>query len=216
MLSRLSKTGGVTLTEQLLSVLLGSVVVTSLYAFFRTQLFQLTAQETKTATLQDARGALDLMVHDLKNAGSWGTGRAPAERGGADDPERDADGVCNRVYAATQRFIHVQMDLNGNDRCDDSDPRENIKHELGGPTATCQGPNTIWRNGDCLVANVSTAPNGKLFTFFDEHGRDLGNAPPLGLIKRVRIQFSVQVKHPNPQVGGNLNSTVGTSVLLRN
>src|SRR5690349_7086409 len=92
---------GVTLIEQLASLLIGSVLITSLYGYFRSELYRLLALEAKTATLEDARGALDIMIHDLKEAGSWGSGSVPSELGGADDPNNDADTVCNRVYAAT-------------------------------------------------------------------------------------------------------------------
>src|SRR5712691_2354524 len=92
---------GTTLIEQVVALLLGSVVVMALYGFYRAQLFQTLAQETKTSTLQDARGALDIIVRDLKNAGSWGNnGSLPLETGVGDDPDNDPDGVCNRVYAA--------------------------------------------------------------------------------------------------------------------
>jgi hypothetical protein len=212
----LKNSRGATLTEQLLALLVGSVMVSSLYGFFRTQLFHLSAQETKTATLQDARGALDIIVRDLKNAGSWGTGSAPREVGGSDDPDNDPDSICNRVYAASDSLIHVQMDLNGNDNCADTDPRENIKYELAGPTAVCPGPTVIRRNGDCLVAGVTTAPGGKLFTFFDDHGTELGGAPSLSAIRGIRIAFSIQVKHPDPKIGGNLISAVSTRIQLRN
>src|SRR5512145_3456612 len=99
---------GTTLIEQLLALLLGAVMVSSLYVFFRAELYQVIGEETKTATLEDARGALDLIVRDLKNAGAWSDGTPPAETGTADDPQSDADSVCNRVYAATATLIHVQ------------------------------------------------------------------------------------------------------------
>jgi Tfp pilus assembly protein PilW len=216
MIRRGGNSQGAALTEQLGALLVGSVLVSSLYGFFRSELFHLTTQETRTAILQDARGALDIIVRDLKNAGSWGTGTAPPEMGGSDDPNNDADTVCNRVYAASESLIHVQMDLNGNDNCSDTDPRENVKYELAGPTAVCPGPAVIRRNGDCLVAGVTTAPAGKLFTFFDENGADLGGNPPLSAIKGIRIAFSIQVKHPDPKLGGNLVSTVSTRIQLRN
>jgi len=207
---------GASLIEQLLALLLGAVMVTSLYGFYRAGLYQFVAQETKTATLQDARGALDIIVRDLKNAGSWGTGSVPAEHGGGDDPDGDADGVCNRIYAASASMIHVQMDLNGNGTCADVEPRENIRYELTGPTATCPGTKIIRRNGDCLVANVVTPSVGKLFSFYDTTGADLGNSPAPQAIKRVRIAFSVQEKNPDPKVGGTLTSNLATSVELRN
>ncbi len=205
-----------TLTEQLGALLVGTLMIASLYGFFRSELFHSMVQEAKTATLEDARGALDIIVRDLRNAGSWGTGSAPAERGGVDDPDLDADAVCNRVYAATSGLIHIQMDLNGNDNCADTDPRENIRIELTGPTATCSGTSIIRRNGDCLVANVTPLTGGKLFYYYDETGTDLGSTPSPQAIKRIRIAFSVQAKNPNPKIGGNLTSTLSTSVELRN
>ena len=212
----LGSEAGASLVEQLLALLLGAVMITTLYGFYRAGLYQFLAQETKSATLQDARGALDIMVRDLKNAGSWGTGSAPAERGVGDDPDSDVDGVCNRVYAATATMIYTQMDLNGNDTCSDTEPRENIRYELTGPTATCPGTQIVRRNGDCLVANVATPLAGKLFSFYDKTGADLGNNPAPQAIKRVRIAFSVQEKNPDPRVGGVLTSDLATSVELRN
>jgi type II secretory pathway component PulJ len=207
---------GVTLAEQLLSLLLGSIVISGLYGFLTSELFHHLSQETKTATLEDARGALDIMVRDMKNAGSWGTGSAPVERGGVDDPDGDLDTVCNRVYTATATMVHVQMDLNGNGNCSDTDPRENIRYELTGPTASCPGAKIIRRNGDCLVPNVTTPVTGKLFSYYDAAGMDLGNTPSLEAIKRIRIAFAVEVKNPDPKTGGNLSSTLWTSLELRN
>jgi Tfp pilus assembly protein PilW len=207
---------GVTLIEQLAALLLGTIVIASLYEFYRAELFRTISQEAKTSTLEDARGALDIMVRDLRNAGSWGTGSAPPERGGVDDPNNDADTKCNRVYAASGGMIHVQMDLNSNDSCADTEPRENIRYELTGPTATCPGTTIIRRNGDCLVANVKTATAGKLFTYYDVTGADLGDLPSPVAIKRIRIAFAVQVKNPDPRVGGNVTSTLSTSIDLRN
>ncbi|MBF8254965.1 MAG: putative membrane protein [Deltaproteobacteria bacterium] len=160
-MSRLGNSKGATLVENLGSLLLGAVMITGLYGLYRSELFQFLSQEAKATALEDARGALDIIVQDLRNAGSWGTGSAPPERGGDDDPNNDADAVCNRLYAASESMIHVQMDLNGNGNCADTVPRENIRYELTGPTSTCQGTKILRRNGDCLIANVTTPAGGK-------------------------------------------------------
>jgi Tfp pilus assembly protein PilW len=215
-MQRLQNPHGVTLIEQLVALLLGTIIIASLYEFYRAELFRAISQEAKTSTLEDARGALDIMVRDLRNAGSWGTGSAPPERGGMDDPNNDPDTNCNRVYAASGGMIHVQMDLNSNDSCADTEPRENIRYELTGPTSTCPGTTIIRRNGDCLVANVKTASTGKLFSYYDVTGADLGDSPSPMAIKRIRIAFAVQVKNPDPRVGGNMSSTLSTSIDLRN
>src|SRR3972149_10616017 len=98
-MARLANIRGTTLIESLVSLLLGTVMITGLYGFYRSELFHHLSQEAKTATLEDARGGLDIMVRDLKNAGSWGPGTAPPESG-SDDPDGDADFICNRVYPA--------------------------------------------------------------------------------------------------------------------
>jgi type II secretory pathway component PulJ len=208
--------GGATLIEQLLALLLGAVMVASLYGFYRAQLFHLIGQQKKTATLEDARGALDILARDLKNAGSWGGGAVPAEHGGGDDPDDDADGVCNRVYAASATMIHIQMDLNGNGDCSDNDPKENVRYELTGPTATCPGTQILRRNGDCLVANVTLAVAGKLFTYFDAAGADLGPTPAPTGIKRIYIAFAVHENIAEPGDRRAVQSQLATSVQLRN
>ena len=208
---------GVTFIEQMVGLALGSVLLVSLYGYFRSNLYQHLTVEMKTGTLEDARGALDIMVRDLRHAGSWGTGRAPSEiGGGADDPDGDIDSVCNRVYAASPSLIHIQMDLDGNDDCAGTDPRENIRYELAGATSTCPGSQVIRRNGDCLVANVVLPSAGRLFTYFDSEGLNLGSAPDLASIKRISIAFSVQVKNPDPRLSGIVASTLSSSVQLRN
>ena len=213
---RLHDHGGTTLIEQLVALLIGSVLITALYGYFRAGLYHMLAVEAKTATLEDARGALDIIIRDLRNAGSWGTGSVPSEIGSADDPNNDADTVCNRVYAASATMIHVQMDLNGNGNCADNDPRENIRYELTGPTSTCPGPNIIRRNGDCLVANVVPTTAGKVFSYYDANGTDLGNAPASDTIKRVKISFTVRVRNPDPKVTVNLASVLSSSIEFRN
>ena len=214
-MARLVNIRGATLVESLVSLLLGAVMITGLYGFYRSELFHHLSQEAKTATLEDARGGMDIMVRDLKNAGSWGTGTAPPESGN-DDPDGDADSICNRVYAATATMIHVQMDLNGNGNCNDVEPRESIRYELTGPTSTCPGPKIIRRNGDCLIGNVATVTDGKLFRYFDSAGAELGDTPAPQAIKRVRVAFAVQVKDPDPARGGNIRSTLSNSVEFRN
>ncbi len=214
--------GGFTVTELLVAMLFAGIVVATLYGFFRDQLFTLLSQETKTATLEDARGGLNLMVRELRNAGSWANGTAPVESGSAiDDPNNDADEVCNRVHAATKTLVIVQMDLDRDGNCTDNsstDLLETVKYELTSSTSTCSGSNIIQRNDDCLVANVVT-PLGteKLFSYYDIDKNDLGDNPSeLAKIKRIKITFRVQETNPNPKVGGTVSSTLSSSVVLRN
>jgi hypothetical protein len=207
---------GATLVEQLVSLLLASIMITSLYGFYRTQLFHALKQESQTTTLEEARGALDIIVRDLRNAGAWVDGVPPTESGPGDDPESDPDSICNRVYSASATKIHIQMDLNGNGNCNDIDPRENVVYELTGPTTTCEGTRIIRRNGDCLVANVTTPISWRLFNYFDASGMDLGATPPVSAIKRIRLTFAVRARNPDPNSSGQISSELSTSIELRN
>ncbi len=44
-----------------MAALFGMIVMGALYGFFQEQLYSLLSQEAKTATLEDGRGALDIM-----------------------------------------------------------------------------------------------------------------------------------------------------------
>ncbi len=195
--------GGFTVTELLVSMLFAGIVVATLYGFFRDQLFILISQETKTATLEDARGGLNLMARELRNAGAWAAATVPTG--------------CSRIVTATATAIQVQADVDGNGDCADAANGEDVTYALSAGTSPCPG-SRITRNDDCLVANVVT-PLGrdKLFSFYDSSNTDLGDNPSsLANIKRIKITFRVQVINPNPNVGGNIFSTLSTSVLLRN
>ena len=203
---------GFTTAELLVAALFGMIVIATLYGFYREQLFNLLSQETKTATLEDARGALDMMVHELRNAGSWGTGTKPA--------------TCSRIVQATATIIQIQADLNGDGDCHNSVPEtdtdetgEDVTYDLSSTaTSTCPGSNIIRRNDDCLVANV-VIPGSSLFTYYDSSNTQLAASPPVSDIKRIKITFGVQVQNPNPysrSANPNVTSTLSSSVEFRN
>ncbi len=196
---------GFTITEVLLAAIFGLIVMSALYGFFREQLFNLVSQETKTVTLEDARGALNLMARELRNAGAWGTGAAPTG--------------CSRIVTATATVIQVQADVDGNGDCANATTGENVTYTFvstpnpsGDP---CPGA-SITRNGDCLAANV-IIPSGNFLTYYVA-----GSTTPLSFpisdlttIKRVKITFAIEETTPNPKVGDK-KSTLSSSVIFRN
>lgn len=194
---------GFTTAELLIAALFGMIVIGTLYGFYRDQLFYLVSQETKTSTLEDVRGALDMMVRELRNAGSWGTGTAPSG--------------CSRVVSASATSIHIQADLDSNGNCN-SATGEDVTYDLASATSTCPG-SIIRRNSNCLVANVVIPTGSSLFTYYDSSNADLGSSPTVASIKRVKITFSVQVAEPTPEgkaAGRNITSTLTSSVEFRN
>lgn len=196
-----------TTLELLNGALCAAVVLATLYGFYRQQLFNLLSQEVKTATLEDARGALDIMVRELRNAGYWGNGTAPAG--------------CQKIVAATATSIRIQADLNGDGDCDGAtaaETGEDVAYDLSTATPTCPG-SIIRRNGNCLVANVVIPAGERLFRYFDGDDTALAGSPPLDAIKRVKIALSVRVPEPTPQgraSGKTITSTLSSSVEFRN
>lgn len=221
---------GFTLAELLVAAVFGLIVIGTLYGFFREQMFNLLSQETKTATRQDVRGALDIMVRELRNAGSFPvpipTTDTTCIKDGSDNPFRLVPDTTNA------NSIQIQADLDGNGNC--SATGEKVTYALKSTsTPACPAP-SITRNTQCLVANVVT-PTGSLslFTYYPA-GTDpppfcfsTGNpagcsedlAANLDDIKRVKITFAVQAANPNPSTKGanpNISSTLSSSVEFRN
>jgi len=205
---------GFTTAELLVAALFGMIVMATLYSFYREQLFNLLAQEAKTATREDVRGGLDLMVRELRNAGSWGTGTVPVTVGGGSTP-------CSRVVTATATSLRIQADLNGDGDCESAtsaETGEDVTYDLGSATSTCPG-SIIRRNSNCLVANVVIPTGSSLFTYYDSSNTQLSSSPTVANIKRVKITFSVQVPEPTPEgraAGRNITSTLSSSVDFRN
>lgn len=203
---------GFTTAELLVAALFGMIVIGTLYGFYREQLFQLLAQETKTATLEDARGALDMMVRELRNAGSFPvTTDASCVKDGSGNPLR--------VVSASDTSIHIQSDTQSTTGGDPDGKctatGEDVTYDLGSATSTCLGT-IIRRNGNCLVANVVTTA---LFTYYNNSNTQLVASPTVGDIKRVKITFSVQVPEPTPEgkaAGRYVTSTLTSSVEFRN
>lgn len=207
---------GFTTVEFLGAALSGAIVLSALYGFYREQLFSLLLQETKTATLEDARGALDIMVRELRNAGSF-------PKGADATCLKDASGNPLRVVSASSTSIQIQADTepttgNGPDgAC--TETGERVTYTIGSGTDACPGPMTITRNGYCLVANVVVTAREPLFTYFDISGTQLGGNPAVADVKRVRIRFSVEVPDPTPKgksLGNTIKSTLSSSVEFRN
>lgn len=203
---------GFTMAELLVAALFALIVVGTLYGFYRQQLLTLHSEEVRTATLEDTRGALDIMVRELRNAGAWTSGSQP--------------GGCQRIVTAIDAAIRTQADLNGDGDCDSAtsaETGEDVTYELASATSTCPGK-IIRRKGSgidpgqCLVANVVIPAGSSFLTYYDTAGAVL--TPPIAdfnAIRRVKITFAVEVANPHPDVGGALlASTLSSSVEFRN
>ena len=205
-----------TTVELLSAALCAAVVLAALYGFHRQQLFSLLLQEVKTGTLEDARGALDIMVRELRNAGLF-----PVSTGAT--CIKDGSGNPLRIVSATPSSIQIQTDTgspgtgNPDGKC--TETGEGVTYDISKGTDSCPGPLIIRRNAKCLVANVVVSSKEPLFTYFDINDMQLAGNPPVDAVKRVRIRFSVEVADPTPQgkiSGRTIRSTLSSSVEFRN
>lgn len=209
---------GFTTVEILVAALFGMIVMAALYGFFRDQLFHLIAQEVKTATLEDARGGLDLMARELRNAGAFPVAIPSTDTTCA----KDGSGNPKKIVAASASYIQIQSDTEGNGNC--SDTGENVTYTYvstaNSSTDPCPGKR-ITRNGFCLVANV-VIPSGSEFLTYYQAGSTTALTHPISdltTIKRIKITFSVQLTNPNPytrSANPHISSTLSSSVEFRN
>ena len=194
------KNQGFTMTELIVASLFAVMVMATLYSFYRGQLYHLLSQEAKTATLEDARGALDLMVRELRNAGAWSAGTQPPG--------------CSRIVSATATSIQIQADLDGQlvggvPNCN-SMTGEDVTYQLSGSTIRRNGPTNP------LVSNV-VIPSGS--SFLSYYKADGSPTTDLSAIKRVRITLSIQLPNPNPNARSanpNISTTLSSGVEFRN
>lgn len=193
---------GFTFTELLVGLLFSMMVIAGLYTFFRDQLYAVLAQELKTVTLEDARGALELMARELRQAGAWGAGYQPSG--------------CARLLELSPTTVRIQADLDGNGDCR-SATGEDVRYMLAGPTPTCPGAATIRRNGDCLVANVSVPRGSRFLTYYGAGAEPLREpVADAARVRRVRIAFAVELDSPRPGANEKVSTTLASSVELRN
>lgn len=222
------------MAELLVAALFGLIVMATLYGFFREQMFNLLSQETKTATLEDARGALDIMVRELRNAGSFPvTTDASCLKDGSNNPKR--------VVAASSTSVQIQSDTqsaSGGDpdgKCTATGESVTYTYVSTANPATdpCPGKR-ITRNENCLVANVvipsgsndiltyypsGTNPAPYCFSAGNPAGCSGDLAANLANIKRIKITFAVQVAEPTPEgkaAGRNITSTISSNAEFRN
>ena len=209
---------GFTTVEFLSAALCGTIVLFALYGFYREQLFSLLLEESRTSTLEDARGALDIMARELRNAGLF---PMPTDT----TCVKDDSGKPLRVVSASSTSIQIQTDTQSpSPTSDDPDGKctatgESVTYAIGSGTDACPGPMNIKRNGYCLVANVVVSSKEPLFTYFDSNDTPFGGNPAVADVKRVRIRFSVEVPDPTPQgksLGKTIKSTLSSSVEFRN
>ncbi len=195
------QSAGFTLIEVLVSCLLMLIVTATIFGAYRFQMFALKTQETQLEAQQAARGMIDLMSRELRQAGY--------------------DPTCAKTFAgivnAQPQLLQLQFDSNADGVIGAG---ESVTYSYDADLQQ------IGRSaGGSAVPLISAVPAGALtFSYYDGTGTLLapsGNPAVLSAtqraaVRRVKIVLRVQRTNPDPLNASSVVSNVVSNVDLRN
>jgi len=192
---------GFSLIEVLVGVVLLLVLSTTVFGAYRFQMFALKGQEVQIDTQETARGMIELMTREVRQAGY--------------DPScaKTFDGVAD----ARPQWLRVQFDSDGNGA-------------IGANESVTYAYNSDSKEVDRTAAGttvplVTGVPASALvFTYYDGSGAVLtpGGTPPAltpsqrAAVRRIRIAIQVERPNPDPLNSRPLVSDLVSNVDLRN
>ena len=173
------KSAGFTLTEMMVAITIGMIVIASVTGTFTAQTRQNNAEEQISQLHQNVRGALDLITRDLMQAGY----KAP---GGS---------VTGVSYSTTQLLI--QADLNANSTIDTTNTSlEYIVYAYD--SANKQITRKLGTSGtaDVVADNITSFT----FNYYDANGTTTTSSVS---IRKLTVSISGQTAKPDPSYSSN-------------
>lgn len=232
----LSNNRGATLVELLVTLLVGMIVLSSIYLAVNTAQKSTAGIERKVVAQQDIRGAIELMAMEIRMAsynprlttGNW---RNPT--------------VCSQVSAnqtyggiqeATATNITIEMDLNGNCSGNNNatcmtgsdDPNEVIQYVYNAAEqritreTNCGGAQPFLgdraTSGSARTVRVLNDGANPVFRYFNGAGADITATLPAGIpnIQRIMITLVAATAEIDPSTGRERRLVYTTSVVPRN
>lgn len=174
---------GLTLTELLIALVLGMIVIGAVYGVHLTQIKRQVVQEDVLTMQQTARAALDMMVREIRMAGY-----DPMGMNRDADSSNDFQGITSHPTE-----LRLRADLNGNGTLTDS--KESIVYLYDDATSTLRRKTGKGRR-------QPVAEHVKSFTFscLDHMGRPTTHTPS---IRAVEVKITVRSEHPDDQYSEN-------------
>jgi len=167
---------GFTLIELLVAMFLGLVILAAVLKVFVSQNQTNAAQQEVAYAQQNVRGAMDLMVREIRNAGY--------------DPENND---FEALKTATSTSIRILSNLSGDDEAGDpNDANEDV-------TYTVNGSNELTRSGSRMVDFVNNLQFGYVLkdgTVLDPPGAAL-TAEQRADVRAVIIRLGVRTENPD-------------------
>jgi hypothetical protein len=218
--------------EMVISIAVGMVIITAIYAAVNMGQRSTVAVERKVAAHQDARAALELMSLEIQMASfnpTYATGVWVA-------PGDCTPGSGNQNYggiqAATESSITVESDVNENGVIGGTNnPNEVITYtydstnqyitrstNCGGNFAFLGDAPTSGKPRAVRVINTVINPAAPVFRYFDAQGADITAQLPAVIpnIARIDITLWVETEDKDPNSGQRRRMVYSTSVIPRN
>jgi type II secretory pathway component PulJ len=228
----MKKHEGYTLVEMVISIAVGMVIITAIYAAVNMGQRSTVAVERKVAAHQDARAALELMSLEIQMASfnpTYATGVWVA-------PGDCTPGSGNQNYggiqAATESSITVESDVNENGVIGGTNnPNEVITYTYDSTnqyitrSTNCSGnfaflgdAPTSGKPRAVRVINTVINPAAPVFRYFDAQGADITAQLPVVIpnIARIDITLWVETEDKDPNSGQRRRMVYSTSVIPRN
>ena len=202
---------GFTLVELLVSMVLSLTVMGAVYSFYRVQARTLKVQENRQEAMEYARGVLDLMAREIRNAG-YNPTKGTSGTNCAGTPTAGTPGVVT----ATSTLFKFTYDSTGDGNCNGTD--EEITYEYQSP-----GPQNCTSNGDIVrtangTSEAITDCNVTAFsyTYYAKDSSTAMSPIVVANIQRLKLSVTIQSKNPDAEFSGQLTSAVYSNIQLRN
>lgn len=210
---------GFTLVEMMVSMLLALIVLGAVYSVYRSQARTLKVQENRQEAMEYARGVLDLMAREIRNAG-YNPTQATSGTNCAGTPSAGTPGLVSAsstLFAFTYDYRSSGSATTPDGNCNSADEEISYEYRTPGPQNCATGTGDVVRtaNGtseaitDCNVTAFS-------FSYYAQNSATAMSPIVIADIQRVRVSVTIQSKNPDPQFGGQLISTVYSNIDLRN
>ena len=199
---------GFSLTEILVALVLGSLISVAAYNYFKKQERKFVVEKLSGDVQSISRIAFFLIARDIRRAGS-----NPAQAVSSALSGQAAAPIPLPV--AEPELIQIQADLNGDGDVLDTD--EDITYQfLDSPDDDDAVKDHIKR--DPSVGNQIVIDNVQNFhlSYILASGSEVEYPSPTSLIRKVRIQLTVNAGRNNPETGEPITQTYETVVKLRN
>ena len=228
------RAGGFTLVELLMALVVGGLLMSSVYLMMISGQQSSTGVERKVAAQQDVRAALDIMAMEVEMASYNPFFALPSQIWV--NPTTCTGASANPQYKGIQvagpMGITVEMDIVENGNIKSADANEIIAYVYDIPSQTitrsvnCGNADPFLGGGATAVAgtktvNVLNSGNGvsPIFRYYNSAGTELHpETTPADYpnIRRIDIALTVQTEEIDPLTRANRQMIYSTSVFVRN